>query len=452
MLWMLLACAEPEGGGFFPGDLPGGGGGGGGDDDTGVTEPRGDVRLDDGVLVDGTGPIRPLGATMMWAAWGYRHDRDRLERNLATLADAGFDYVRALGVVGDTAGADYWDGREISAAWEDYDAVIAGLTDLAWEGYGLRVEWTLIGDGQVTVPTEAERYALADRFLTMVEGREDRVVLLEVANEAWQNGFDGDAGNEQLRALSRYLRERTTLPVAASAPVGVSCEDWRYVYDGDVADVATLHFDRDTSTREGGWRPVRLPWTVDDCDGLPLAANNEPIGPGSSVATEEDPTRITSAAAVSWVAGLPYHVFHSGAGVRGDEDFAAMAGVGDFGTVQATIPAEVATWTRADHRAGPFVAWARDAGGTEHADTLWTELGDPATGASGVYSRVDGDRFVTVAIGILGELRLEAREAMEVRAVHPVGGRELASASLAAGQSLTLTGTEAAILTGTLSR
>lgn len=125
-----------------------------------------------------------------------------------------------------------------------------------------------------------------------------------------------------------------------------------------------------------------------------------------------------------------------------------MAGVGDFGTVQATIPAEVATWTRA----GSFVAWARDAGGPEHVDPPWTELGDPAAVASGAYSRVDGDRLVTVAIGILGELRLEAREAMEARATHPVGGRERASASLAPGQSLTLTGTEAAILTGTLSR
>ena len=61
------------------------------------------------------------------AAWGYKFDRAKLERNLAALQGAGVDYVRVLGSVGGPG----WEDRETDPRWTDYDAVIAGLTDLA---------------------------------------------------------------------------------------------------------------------------------------------------------------------------------------------------------------------------------------------------------------------------------------------------------------------------------
>src|SRR5207245_789688 len=125
------------------------------------------------------------------------------------LAEHGFDYFRALGVVGDPFQPDSWDGREIDWRWPDYDEVIAGLTDLAYDVYGLRVEWTLFGDGQLNIPDEADRYRLVDRFVAMAHGREHKIMHFELANEYWQNGFSGDAGLAQLRALTQYLRERT---------------------------------------------------------------------------------------------------------------------------------------------------------------------------------------------------------------------------------------------------
>ena len=51
----------------------------------------------------------------------------------------------------------------------------------------------------------------------VVPGREHKIVLLEVANEAWQNGFPGDAGVSDLREFAAYLGGRTEIPVAISS-------------------------------------------------------------------------------------------------------------------------------------------------------------------------------------------------------------------------------------------
>ncbi|HET6585731.1 MAG TPA: NBR1-Ig-like domain-containing protein, partial [Nannocystaceae bacterium] len=185
----------------------------------------GPVRLEGRSFVDDGGPFVALGATMMWGAWGYRNDRARLEENLAFLADNGFHYVRALGVVGDPNGEDFWDGREIDFHWPDYADVIRGFTELAWDEYGLRVEWTLIGDGQVAVPTPEERDALADVFVDLAATRPDAIIHFELANEAWQNGFPGDEGIAELRARTSDLRARTDVLVAASAAYTDSCEN-----------------------------------------------------------------------------------------------------------------------------------------------------------------------------------------------------------------------------------
>src|SRR5262249_3640294 len=155
------------------------------------------------------GPFVGLGASLFWAAWGFENDRAMLERALDTLRAGGFQYFRALGVVGDPSAPDSWDGREIDSHWPDYDDVIAGVTDLAWKTYGLRVEWTIIADGGVTVPTDADRRALVDRFVAMSKGREEEIVYFEIANEAFKNGFDGAAGIDELRALSADLKSRT---------------------------------------------------------------------------------------------------------------------------------------------------------------------------------------------------------------------------------------------------
>jgi hypothetical protein len=437
------AATEGSGAGNTGGSGASGGAGGGGR--TGLVGLSGNSLVDDG------GPFNAVGATMMWAAWGYKFDKERLEQNLEFLSQNGFHYVRALGVVGHPSEEDYWDGREIDWHWPDYADVIAGLTDLAFDKYGLRVEWTLIGDGQKNIPDKTDRYALIDTFVAMSQGREEKIIHFELANEAWQNGFEGDQGLADLRELTMYMKGATDILVAASAPVGVSCSDWQAVYSGDVADLATIHFDRDIHQAEGSWRPVHLPWGLEECDGIPVGSNNEPIGPGASVNTEDDPLRLASAAISTFVSNLPLYVFHSGAGVRGDQNLWDMAGANAFAHVTEIVPADLASWQRKDPTwADAPLRFFAGEGGMLYSDVPWMDLGAPESGVVRAYGSVKDDRFFVFPIGILNEVVLEARQAVAFDVVDPISGQVVSHHDLAAGEQMTLGGGEAFVLAGTL--
>jgi hypothetical protein len=80
---------------------------------------------------------------MTLALWGYKHDRAKLEVNLDFLARNGFQYIRALGTLGPNTSvlySDYSVDRWMTSSWPDYDQMIAGLTDLAYDRYGIRIE------------------------------------------------------------------------------------------------------------------------------------------------------------------------------------------------------------------------------------------------------------------------------------------------------------------------
>ncbi|HUP38600.1 MAG TPA: hypothetical protein VM115_00660, partial [Vicinamibacterales bacterium] len=109
-------------------------------------QAQGPVRAEGRAVADTAGPFNALGATMFWAAWAYKFDRSRLERNLEVLSAAGVDYVRVLGSVGGTS----WEDRTTDPRWPDYDAIIAGMTDLAYDRYGLRTQWTIFGGAPFT--------------------------------------------------------------------------------------------------------------------------------------------------------------------------------------------------------------------------------------------------------------------------------------------------------------
>jgi hypothetical protein len=141
----------------------------------------GAVRPDGRAVADAAGPFNALGATLFWGAWAYKFDRSRLERNLKVLSAAGVDYVRVLGSVGGAS----WEDRQTDPRWPDYDAIIAGMTDLAYDRYGLRVQWTVFGGAPFT-PAGAERQALVDRFASLAKGRE-RPCRAQLAEE--RNGL-----------------------------------------------------------------------------------------------------------------------------------------------------------------------------------------------------------------------------------------------------------------------
>jgi hypothetical protein len=408
--------------------------------DATMSPPRrtGPVTLDDHSLSDDGGRFEALGATFFWAAWGYKNDRALLERNLAFLAENGFHFIRALGVVGDYTAPDSWDGREIDWHWPDYDDVIAGVTDLAYDVYGLRVEWTLIGDGQINIPNETDRYALADRFLAMAATRREKILFFEIANESWHNGFGGDEGVAQLRALTQYMRDRTDILVAASAPAGHECADTDRLYNGGIADLATLHFERRTDLEDGAWRPVRQPWGHEDCaEDLPVGVNNEPIGPGASVTTEEDPSRLVAAPLVTWVSNLPIHVFHSSAGVRGFRDISEMAGASSFAHLANIVPPGLSSFSRSNFywADSPFIVHVEDPDGTIRPDAVWPDTPDVTSGVVRAYSGVDGNDFFTVAFGIRGDTLFAARRAMDVEVIDPLTGETLDTRTLAEAET-----------------
>jgi hypothetical protein len=181
---------------------------------TASTRPaHGNVRADGRAVADDSGPFNALGATLFWGAWAYKFDRPRLERNLDTLSAAGIDYVRVLGSVGGAS----WEDRETDPRWPDYDQIIAGMTDLAYDRYGMRVQWTLFGGAPFTA-SAASRTALVDRFAKLAQGREHKIFAFEIANEAWQNGFRGAGGVLELRNLATRLNGKTGVLVALSSP------------------------------------------------------------------------------------------------------------------------------------------------------------------------------------------------------------------------------------------
>lgn len=325
-----------------------------------VTSAAADVRLDGRVLVDGKGPFLGLGATYMCALHDVKFDRERLLRELTFLEQHGFNFVRVLSMVGHHS---FWDGKEIApvpfvnrdgktvAAWPDYDDRLAELIDTVYSA-GLRTELTVFADAQL-MPDVSVRMAHLDRVLQIVNERADKVLMLEVANEAWQNGFPDEAGERELRAMGAYLKARTSILVALSSPSDTSLAGLHRLYDGSKADVATVHFSRDTRTDEGPWLPVRDCWRVGYALGVPVSSN-EPIGPGASVASDDEPSRLVGAAMFAYIAGLPMYVLHATAGIRGDRSYRETPGAASFAALHKLLPQDLPNWSRCDASADSF--------------------------------------------------------------------------------------------------
>jgi hypothetical protein len=398
---------------------------------TQVRPPSGIVRVSGRAVADDRGEFPALGASLFWAAWAYKNDRPRLDAHLQLLSQHNFDYIRALGVVGRQPA---WSGREIDARWPDYDQVIAGLTDHAFDKFGLRVEWTIFGDADQMVPAATDRIRLVDRFVAMSQGREQKIMHFEVANESWQNGFEGPDGQEELRALARRLDERTAIPVAVSDSEGHECADHLALYKDLGVEILTEHFPRGNDGPEGPWAPVTAPWHVRECKGLPLVvSNNEPIGPRSSVESETNPGRVVAAAVVSWMAGVGLYVFHSDAGVWGREPLTSMPGANAAldGLAQARtyVPADIANW---DHhrRSSPGHPFA-------------------AAGGVDVFASTRENRFFVAAIGVTSAgLQVTARRDLEFEVIHALTGERGPRQALAAGAKASLSGSGLIVLDG----
>ena len=417
----------------------------------------GRVRVLGHSLVDDGGPFLGLGVSYFTALWRSKHDRQRLESDLAFLSKQGFNYYRMLSMLGWN---EYWDGSEIAPvaftnrkgkpvpAWPDYWTQLRELIDIAYDRYGLRTQITIFADAQL-IPGKPARIEHMRKLLTeVVPGREHKILLIEVANEAWQNGFPGDQGNSDLREFTRYLTDRTKVPVATTSNHEDSFTD---LYKGSTADLATWHFSRERGP-DDGWKPVYDCWSLGELRGLPPVISNEPIGPGASVNSETESIRLVSAAAFAYIAKLPSYVFHSQAGVLGKTRFEETPGISHFRSAMHLLPPDLPTWQRNDGKepAAPFTAFT--AGQPNH---YWTELqnsrDDSRDGCVRNVGSRKGKQFICLPIGIRPDgLQLEAREKMHCRVYNPLTGELIIETTKQAGERLNLpTGPGAFIIQGT---
>ncbi len=410
---------------------------------TGVVRGEGHAFVDDG----GAFPAR--GATLFWAFWGYQHDRERLARNLQTLRGWGFDYIRALGVVGAPGDPrDSWRDRRIDPRATDYDRDIAALTDWAYEKFGLRVQWTIFGGTELASTPEMRR-AVVRRFADMSAGREERLFAFEIANEAWQNGFAGEAGRAELRDLARALEQRTRVLVALSSPEGGSCAGARELYRGSAASLVTVHLPRAGLAGGAFWRALRDVWAFSACTGVPeLASSNEPVGPESSVASVDDPTALAALAAVTYGSGIGAFVMHTGPGIRGGGEADLARGRHANFWELPTAGRVAASLDRVVHWLPDDVAnWAKVDGLSDAPDRPFDVAEKNAL--EGFYCLLRGSEYACVAAGVGRPVRLTARRALTVAMRRFDRGEESAGQALAAGDAVVLpSDAPARLLTG----
>jgi hypothetical protein len=416
----------------------------------------GRVRVDGHSLVDDGGPFLSLGASYFTALWRSKNDRSRLEADLDYLSRAGFNYYRMLSMVGHHAA---WEGLEIAPvsftnrdgkrveAWPDYWRQLQSLVDLAFDRFGMRTQITIFADAQLMSDTQARMEHMRRLLTDVVAGREQKIIMLEVANEAWQNGFPGEEGVVDLREFAEYLSSRTDVPIAITSnhdwPELGSPTGFDRVYAGSAADIATWHFSRDRRT-DDGWKPVYDCWELAGRPGFPPVSSNEPIGPGSSVNTESEPIRLVMAAAFAYTAKLPMYVFHSEAGVFGKSRFEDMPGIDRFQHILRLLPPDLPNWQRNDGKepAAPLTVFADG-----KPNRYWPEVEAARDGCVRNIGSRKGEQFVCVPIGIRpGGLQIQARQHLEFTAYDPLTGEALRTAKLQAGEQLTIPAGPGALL------
>jgi hypothetical protein len=262
--------------------------------------------------------------------------------------------------------------------------------------------------------------------------------MVEVANEAWSTGWSGL--EPEARALGRFLRGSLPNLVAVTAQ---GC-DATYYADG-AGNVRTAHLDRDQGGEGGLWRPARQPWEMSFCSDPSAWTSNEPIGPGSSVASDDDPLRLTMAAAMTWLAGGAAYVYHARPGIRGGgkEDMEAYGGPADWWdvpnveatfaglkAVRALLPPDLPNWTRHNCNAN-FPDRPFDCDDSTHLRT---------------YCATNGAGVVCLPLQIKGTLRLTARQPIAGQWYDALTGAQLGAFDVAAGGLVAIGGREAVII------
>lgn len=407
------------------------------------------VRLQGRTFADEAGPYLGIGVTLFPAVSLWKNDPNRLRAALAALSGRA-DYVRVIAVLG--PGGSWADRTADPRDWW-WDDAIAGVTDFAYDTYGLRVQWTVFGE-LVSQPTPADRQATVRRLAAALKGREHKVQLIEVANEGYHTGFEGAAGRQELRALGTLLRVLTPHLVALSAPAPsdtqVEIDD---LYKGSAATVATYHTDRDINGTGGRWRPVRQAREGLNLFSVPWL-NNEPIGRFSSVASEDDPLRLSMAAAMTWQCGGPGYVLHSGAGIRLGAPYDLNRGLPPtfdaldtatlemMGRVRALLPVDLPNWQWAN---------ANRSFATAYPFSNAADLQDITDrgGLLRAFGMQQNGRVVAMPLLATGPTPFTARWPLALTVYDPATAQAIETRDIGAGETYSMAPRDAAIVIGT---
>jgi len=412
-----------------------------------VTRRTGIVSLDGRAFADAGGPWLAVGASFFWGLWGWQYDRARTERNLDYLAERGAgrpDYLRVFAVVGGTS----WDDRTAEPTALGYDEAFTGFLDGA-VARGMKTEVTIFASGRRPDADDIVRQLAA-----LASPRPETIQHWEIANEGMGTGWGDAAGIAEMRELARLLRSLVPQPVALTAaqPNAADPERAHRVYDGSAANLLTEHLDRDITGTGGIWRPVRQAW--DPPFYWPGAwSSNEPIGPQSSVNEDDDPLRLTMAAAYTWLCNGCGYVLHAGAGIRGggsgdqvrgrvanfwevahiDETLAGIA------AVRSLLPADFPNFERHNsNRNFPGYPFESDPIGQMIANGRLLRA----------FAATAGDRLVCMPILALDPVPFTARRSMHLDVYNPLTGTRLEAHDLAASQTYMMSPRDAAVLVG----
>lgn len=375
-------------------------------------------------IIDDSGGWLAWGTSAFWLNGGYLREKQRAVDNLAWIAGERIDFARVI------ATGLKKDGVECSISPKDpnFQSTIAGLADEA-RAHGLRLQWSIFG-ATYDAPTKAERAKAVDLFCEALKGREASVQLVEIANEGWQNGFEGDAGRDELKDL--VARVWTHLPAVLVAPTcpkpgdDVSPDKIEYYYKNTQATIQTHHYSRSTKAPDGVWRPTRKPWreskfAVNGC--CLLCQNNEPRGPDSSGTQTHDPLVLAMDAVTTWLCGVSTYVLHTGAGIFGiadpsrgrpanlweTTDIAAINSA--IRTSRALLPPDLPNWTKhqANASSNPF-----------------TFVDVPEEQFTLAYAATSGNQIIQPVGGVVKDTTFTLRTGRcQGKVYHPVTGQVL---------------------------
>lgn len=361
------------------------------------------VRADGRAVVDDTGSFYPLGLTFFWSMQGEKYEADHYHANLDWSAKKGFDFHRILAEVD-------WEGnREIdpqSPEWHDWRAILERVIDLAYDGYGIRTQVTLRGKG-----TAVDHIWLAREVGDIAAARQHKVISTEMENEYLVGGDPLD----ELVEMAREVKSRTPHLLGLSTPGDeATAEELDQALHEVGGQLYIRHLDRGTGDYK--WRQVRQSYDFHN-DPPFVGWSNEPAGPASSVATNDNPLQLAMTRAVGIMCGAPGYVLHTGTGVYGDGKSHPTAGprppnfweieniddiVDAVRGIDKLIPAGVPNWTVANTQWKPPNPVA-----PFQPHNHWE--GDHGDGVNKAYSALAPDgRVIQMPCGVRGHVRMTA--------------------------------------------